>query len=86
MSSPSAPPADQRSSAVAGGGGVHGEFGVMSRPAHRPSGRAAHGVCVLSHADTNPLDLRVVQVLRNSQVIRADESSTVRSAARFTPD
>ena len=32
MSSPSAPPADQRSSAVAGGGGVHREFGVISRP------------------------------------------------------
>ncbi|MBV8129299.1 MAG: hypothetical protein JO114_16760 [Planctomycetaceae bacterium] len=27
MSSPSAPPADQRSSDVGGGGGVHGEFG-----------------------------------------------------------
>ncbi len=36
--------------------------------------------------ETNPLDLRVVRVLRNSQAIRAGESLTVRSAARFTPD
>ena len=64
MSSPSAPPADQRSSAVAGGGGVHGEFGVRRRPARRRSQEAARGECVLLHAETNPLDLRVVGVVR----------------------
>ena len=56
-----------------------------NRPARRQSGKAARGVCSLT-AETNPLALRVVQILRNSQVIRAGESLTVRSAARFTPD
>jgi len=35
---------------------------------------------------THPPDLRVVQVLRKSQVIRIGGSLTVRSAAMFTPD
>src|SRR5208337_1893886 len=33
--------------------------------------------------ETNPLDFTVVQLLWNSQVIRAGESLTVRNAARF---
>ena len=53
------------------------------RPPKRKGG--ARRVCSL-HAETNPLDLRVVHALRNSQVIRAGESLTVRSAARFPPD
>ena len=40
------------------------------------------GVCVLGHAETNPLDLRVVQVLRNGQVIRVGESLTVRQCCQ----
>ena len=56
-----------------------------NRPARRQSGKAVRGVCSLT-AETNPLALRVVHVLRNSQVIMAGGSLTVRSAARFTPN
>jgi len=49
-----------------------------------PKRRAARGVSIL-HAETNPLGLTVVPVLRESQAITTGESLTIGSAARFTP-
>jgi len=50
------------------------------------SRKAVRGVCGLSDAETNSPDLRIVQVLWKSRIERDSGSSTVRSAARLTPE
>jgi hypothetical protein len=51
MPSPSAAAPDQRSSATAAGGGVHGEFGVIRSPRVPHAERRRAGVCSLTRAN-----------------------------------
>jgi len=61
------------------------QFAVRSGPRVAQAERRREAG-VLLHAETKPPDLRIVQGLRKSQIRRAGQSLTTRSAARFTPE
>ena len=53
----------------------------QKRPARRRGRKAARGVCVLSHAEANSRDLRILHVLRKSQIATVGENLPVHSGA-----